>query len=625
MVAASRAATISGRVPHSTATRSPATAPSAASCAAIASRARAIASSSSAIGCTFLVVSVLRPAIIPRRRDGLYWPAMAGERPSQKYHLGGRIGGGGMAEVFEATLVGAEGFLRPVAVKRIQPSLSSDAMFGQMFVNEARIASLLHHANIAAVLDFDRDEEGRYFLVMELIRGVDLRRLADTGRLPIAIAVHIAGEMLRGLDYAHELEQDGRRLGIVHRDISPHNVMVSWDGSIKLVDFGIAKAMAATGISRAGTIKGKVAYMSPEQAHAMELDGRTDVFAVGVVLHELLVGERLFRGNTEPEILARLLNQPIPRPTELAPEVPADLDHVVMKLLERDRDARYLTAHAALEALLATSVSSPRAGLELEQLMGERFPGEAPRRRGAAELMNPAAMAPTLPAARAVGQTLPAGPAGMAARAAPMFTPTGPAAAGVTPAAFGERAFSPVPPAARRRSRGLPWRAGAVLALVAAAATTAALMIRERSTGTVAASVASADAGVKADPPRELATEKPPADAGRRRSRRRSRRRRSQRAPPMPRPPRRRPRRLPPRRLPRPTSAASAARSRAAANRAAASRAAASRAFSTSPSIPGPASPLTASRTDRRRRRSRCRPDPIAWSCATSSSTRSRP
>ena len=425
---------------------------------------------------------------------------MAGERPSQKYHLGGRIGGGGMAEVFEATLVGAEGFLRPVAVKRIQPSLSSDAIFGQMFVNEARIASFLHHANIAAVLDFDRDEEGRYFLVMELIRGVDLRRLADTGRLPIGISVHIAAEMLRGLDYAHELEQDGRRLGIVHRDISPHNVMVSWDGSVKLVDFGIAKAMAATGISRSGTIKGKVAYMSPEQAHAMELDGRTDVFAVGVVLHELLVGERLFRGNTEPEILARLLNQPIPRPTELAPDVPPDVDRVVMKLLERDRDARYLTAHSALEALLATSVSSPRAGLELEQLLGERFPGEAPRRRVAGVELNPAAIAPTLPGR--AGQTLPAGPAGLRAAPREVFTPTGPAIASDTPSVFGERAFSPVPVPPPRKSRGLPWRAGAVLALVAAAATTAALMIRERSAGTVAASVASADAGaVSADQP----------------------------------------------------------------------------------------------------------------------------
>jgi len=305
---------------------------------------------------------------------------MAGERPSERYQLVARIGGGGMAEVFEAALVGAEGFVRPVALKRIQPSFSSDPKFGRMFVNEARIASLLHHANIAAVIDFDRDEEGRYFLVMELIRGVDLRRLMDTDVIPTGIAVYIAAEMLRGLDHAHELEQNGRRLGIVHRDISPHNVMISWDGAIKLVDFGIAKAVAATGASRAGTIKGKIAYMSPEQARAHEVDGRTDVFAVGVVLHEMLTCERLFRGETDAETLARVLAQPIPRPSELSPGTPADLDVAVMGMLTRDRDARFPSAHAALEALLATSATSLRAGLELEQLLAARFPGEAPRR-----------------------------------------------------------------------------------------------------------------------------------------------------------------------------------------------------------------------------------------------------
>ena len=410
-------------------------------------------------------------------------PAMAGERPSQKYQLGGRIGGGGMAEVFEATLVGAAGFLRPVAVKRIQPSLSSDPVFGQMFVNEARIASLLHHPNIAAVLDFDRDEAGRFFLVMELIRGADLRRLMDTGRLPIPIAVHVAAEMLRGLDYAHELESDGVRLGIVHRDISPHNVMVSWDGAVKLVDFGIAKAMAATGISRTGTIKGKVAYMSPEQASALELDGRTDVFAVGVVLHEILVGDRLFRGNTEPEILARLLTQPIPRPIELAPQVPADLDGVVMKMLERDRDARYLSAHSALEALLATSATSPRAGLELEEILAERFPGEAPRRRGAMLAETPGAGGLALGASAPTLAGRPA-PAEAFAPTTPLGQPrtgTAPVAAADTPALFRERAAAPPAVVPRPRSgRGRPWRAGALLALVAAAVTTGALIARER-------------------------------------------------------------------------------------------------------------------------------------------------
>jgi eukaryotic-like serine/threonine-protein kinase len=443
---------------------------------------------------------------------------MAGERPSQKYQLGGRIGGGGMAEVFEATLVGAAGFLRPVAVKRIQPSLSSDPVFGEMFVNEARIASLLHHPNIAAVLDFDRDEEGRYFLVMELIRGIDLRRLMDTGRLPISIAVHVAAEMLRGLAYAHELEQDGMRLGIVHRDISPHNVMTSWDGAIKVVDFGIAKAMAATGISRSGTIKGKVAYMSPEQASALELDGRTDVFAVGVVLHEILVGDRLFRGNTEPEILARLLTQPIPRPVELAPNVPPDLDGVVMKMLERDRDARYLSAHAALEALLGTSATSARAGLELEELLADRFPGEAPRRRAGALLAEtpgaspvgasaatlaarPAAaapFAPTTPLRQPRTGTAPV-PAAAAAYAptTPLGQPrtgTAPVPAADTPSVFRERA-APWATPARRAGRGRPWRAGALLALVAAAVTSGLLIARERNADRGALATA-ADASV---------------------------------------------------------------------------------------------------------------------------------
>jgi serine/threonine protein kinase len=400
---------------------------------------------------------------------------MAGDRPSQRYQLGGRIGGGGMAEVFEATLVGAEGFARPVAVKRIQPALSSDAVFGKMFVNEARIASLLHHANIAAVLDFDRDEEGRYFLVMELIRGVDLRRLMESGLLPVAISVHIAAEMLRGLDYAHELEHRGRRLGIVHRDVSPHNVMISWDGAVKLVDFGIAKAVAATGASRSGTVKGKVAYMSPEQASALELDGRTDIFAVGVVLHELLAGERLFRGSTEPEILARLLTQPIPRPVELAPHTPLDLDAVVMRMLERDRDVRYPTAHAALEALLATSATSPRAGLELAELLAARFPGESTHRRTTASKPPPDRPAPIRVAA-SPGSADPVSP----------LTATFPAPATPAEPAASRTASQPISaspiaaePIARPRRTGR-WKAAVLVAIAGGALATGVLLARRQ-------------------------------------------------------------------------------------------------------------------------------------------------
>jgi serine/threonine protein kinase len=327
-----------------------------------------------------------------------------------KYELGRRIGGGGMAEVFEATAHGAAGFARPVAIKRMLPALSHDAAFGRMFVNEAQLASLLHHDNIGAVLDFDRDADGRHVLVMELIRGVDLRALAGSGPLPYPVIAYIASSLLAGLAYAHELEHEGRPLGIVHRDVSPHNVMLSWDGAVKLVDFGIAKAVAATGVSGGGGLKGKLAYMSPEQAHGLALDGRADLFAVGVICHELVTGERLFPGQTEAEVLARVLTQPVPRPSARRPDVPADLEAVILRLLERDRNARFATAALAHDALLSTAASDPRARLQLRELLRQRFAG-APRPRDGEPVTPSPASGPRLAEVATV-------PSGAAARAA---------------------------------------------------------------------------------------------------------------------------------------------------------------------------------------------------------------
>lgn len=292
-----------------------------------------------------------------------------------KYRIEQRIGAGGMAEVYRSTLFGAAGFERTVAIKRVLEPVCADPTFGKMFVNEAKIASLLSHPNIVSVLDFDRDDEGRYFLVMELVEGTDLRRLIQKGPVPTQVAAFVASEVLRALAFAHDLTLGGRPLRLVHRDVSPHNILVSWDGSVKLTDFGIAKAAHDASMTRTGLIKGKVAYMSPEQVEGDELDGRSDLFALGIVLYEMLTGNRLFGGRVpERVVLNRILLGEIRSPRAVNPEVPESLARVSMRLLERRRSGRYGTAGEALEALIATGCVSLRGQLELARLMHQRFP-----------------------------------------------------------------------------------------------------------------------------------------------------------------------------------------------------------------------------------------------------------
>ncbi len=297
-----------------------------------------------------------------------------------KYKLGKRIGGGGMADVFRATTHGAEGFSRPVAIKRIKKSISNDKGFGKLFVDEARLAASLNHPNVVQTIDFDKDSHGRFYLVMELIEGIDLRKLVSSGRIPVQACVFIAIEILRALDYAHELvDAGGRRITIVHRDISPHNIMLGWQGVVKVVDFGIAKAIERSLVSRSGSLKGKVSYMSPEQVHGHSLDGRSDLFALGIILHEILTGSRLFVDKTEAATLSRLLTQPIPRPSATNDQIPPDLDNIVMRLLERDRTKRFTRAKDAMDALLQCSIGS-KGRLHLETVLGERFATSAPKR-----------------------------------------------------------------------------------------------------------------------------------------------------------------------------------------------------------------------------------------------------
>lgn len=290
------------------------------------------------------------------------------------YQIDSRLGGGGMAEVFQGKLVGAEGFSRPVAIKRVLPAFADQPQFSELFISEAQLCARLRHSNIVSVLDFHRDPEHGLFLVMELVEGKDLSQLLARGVVPTSVAIHLVAEVLRGLGHAHQLQpqEDGIR-GIVHRDVSPQNVLLSWAGEVKLSDFGIAKSRAASQAAASIVIKGKPAYMSPEQAEGAALDGRSDLFAVGVMLWEMLTGRPLFHGGSTQEILAALFLLPIPSPRALRPELPDDVCAVTLKLLERDREGRYASAEAAIDALLHCR-DAPRNGrAELAKVMEARF------------------------------------------------------------------------------------------------------------------------------------------------------------------------------------------------------------------------------------------------------------
>ncbi|HEY5933062.1 MAG TPA: serine/threonine-protein kinase, partial [Kofleriaceae bacterium] len=293
---------------------------------------------------------------------------------ADRYVLEERLGGGGMAEVFRARSVGAEGFSRPVAIKRVVEGLAEDPKFIRLFATEAKLSSRLDHPNVVKVLDFDRDDDGVPYIVMELIDGTSLDRLLETGPVSRSVAVKIAVDVLRGLGYAHELATEDGVKGIVHRDVSPHNVLISWEGTVKVSDFGIAKAREGTLVTASEMVKGKPAYMSPEQANADALDGRSDLFAVGVILWEMLAGRQLFSGGTTQETFAKLMFAPIPPPSKLNAEVPKDLDRVTMRLLAREREDRHRDARAAIAELVACR-DHPVDGIDaLVSVLAERFP-----------------------------------------------------------------------------------------------------------------------------------------------------------------------------------------------------------------------------------------------------------
>jgi hypothetical protein len=268
-----------------------------------------------------------------------------------KYRLTQKIGSGGMAEVFRATGEGPEGFERSFVVKRILPRLSEAPEFVGMFVDEAKISARLLHPNIVQVFEFAY-QDGGYYIVMEPVDGVDmgflLRKLERRGAVaPAAFVAEVGRQACRGLGFAHGLTSpDGRPYGIVHRDVTPPNIMVAWNGAVKILDFGIARAVRElrTHQTDAGTVKGKMSYIAPELLQGQPADARSDLFSLGVVLHELLSGRRLFVGENDLETLKLVGEMPVPRPSLRNPEVKPALDEVVLRALARDPAKRYQSA-----------------------------------------------------------------------------------------------------------------------------------------------------------------------------------------------------------------------------------------------------------------------------------------
>ena len=299
-----------------------------------------------------------------------------------KYELFERIGRGGMADVFKARIQGPAGFERVLVVKRILPHLSEDPTFTRMFIAEAKMSGRLNHANIVQVFELGSIEE-EYFISMEYVRGRDLAETMRTiwGRVgpprPELVA-YIGREMSRALSYAHNFTDDsGRVLGLIHRDISPSNVMLSFEGAVKILDFGIAKALHSEKgeelESRVGSLKGKFAYMAPEQTIGTTLDGRTDIFAAGIVLHEVLTGRRLFKGANDIQTIENVRRCEIPPPSAQNPFCSAELDAIVLRALAKNREDRFQTAADLAEALDDVVHAARFQPEHLAQLMRELF------------------------------------------------------------------------------------------------------------------------------------------------------------------------------------------------------------------------------------------------------------
>jgi serine/threonine-protein kinase len=273
-----------------------------------------------------------------------------------RYRVIKRLEAGGMAEVYLGEATGVEGFKKRVAIKRVLPHLAQNENFIRMFLDEARLSARLNHANIVSVFDISARED-TYFLIMEFVDGANLKKILESlqrrgQRFGLPEAVYVCAEACRGLSYAHELhDENGRALGIVHRDISPPNILLTKLGEVKVADFGLAKAGTQLSQTDPGVVKGKFSYLSPEAANGKEVDARADIFSLGIVLWEMLAGRRLFLGETDYATVKLVQQANIPRLSPLNNLVDVDFEEIMLKALARDPEQRFQSAHEFAEAL----------------------------------------------------------------------------------------------------------------------------------------------------------------------------------------------------------------------------------------------------------------------------------
>jgi serine/threonine-protein kinase len=283
--------------------------------------------------------------------------ATAGEGERlDRFELVAELASGGMATVYLARLSGVAGFQRLVAIKRLHPHLAKEPDFIEMFLDEARLAARIHHPNVVPIQEVGESGNG-YYLVMDYIEGDTLARLLSRAaqakaQIPWGVTIRVILDTLAGLHSAHELKDDlGHPLAIVHRDVSPQNILVGSDGIARITDFGVARAASRLSTTRSGQLKGKLAYMAPEQARGEAVDRRADVFSCGIVLWEALAMKRLFRGEGEAATLNRVLHDAVVPPSSIRSDVPRELDEICMKALDRDVDKRFATADVFADEL----------------------------------------------------------------------------------------------------------------------------------------------------------------------------------------------------------------------------------------------------------------------------------